>query len=288
MKEKEKLIMDSAIKLIAAKGFDATSIQEIANHAGISKGAFYLYFKSKEALLLAIFKYNYEKIKAKIEHLKELNLPPKDLFVEHIVCQYEAILNQKDFIIMQTREQAVPFNESIGKFIKNMRIEAAENTRYTICSLYGDKIAPFQWDLTILVQGMVSAYLELLIFQSAKLDLYELARYILNRTNDLVEGLLKPGEKPMFSTKEVEDFIAFPLAPDKLDKSVLINALKSAKEDFKDSEEHLVSLDVIELELSSDTPRIPVIKGMLSNIKKEKELDSLVRKIAAFYNLKET
>ncbi|PLT30694.1 TetR/AcrR family transcriptional regulator [Peribacillus deserti] len=287
MKEKEKMIMDSAMKLIAAKGFDATSIQEIANHAGISKGAFYLHFKSKEALLLDIFKYNYEMIKARIEHLKSLNLPPKDLFIEHIVCQYEAILNQKEFIIMQTREQAVPFNESIGEFIKNMRIEAAENTRFTICSLYGEKAASFQWDLTILVQGMFSAYLELLIFQSAKLDLYELAAYILKRTDDLVEGLLKSGDPPMLSTKEVEDLIAFPLAPDKLDKMDLTIAIGSAKEDFKDSEEHLVSLEVIENELSSEAPRAPVIKGMLHNLRKEKELDSLVRKIAAFFDIQE-
>ncbi|KMP45761.1 TetR family transcriptional regulator, partial [Bacillus cereus] len=53
MKEKERLIIESAMKLFATKGVNATSVQEIVTASGISKGAFYLYFKSKDELLLA-------------------------------------------------------------------------------------------------------------------------------------------------------------------------------------------------------------------------------------------
>ena len=51
---KRQLIMDTAIELFAEKGYEATSIQEITKHCGISKGAFYLDFKSKDELLYAI------------------------------------------------------------------------------------------------------------------------------------------------------------------------------------------------------------------------------------------
>ncbi len=50
MKEKERLIIEMAMKLFAAKGVNATSVQEIVTACGISKGAFYLYFKSKRRI----------------------------------------------------------------------------------------------------------------------------------------------------------------------------------------------------------------------------------------------
>lgn len=45
---KQEEIIESAIKLFAENGFTNTSIQEIVNDCGISKGAFYNYFPSKE------------------------------------------------------------------------------------------------------------------------------------------------------------------------------------------------------------------------------------------------
>jgi AcrR family transcriptional regulator len=44
-------IMEAAIQLFAHRGFEATSISQIAQKAGISKGLIYNYFDGKEALL---------------------------------------------------------------------------------------------------------------------------------------------------------------------------------------------------------------------------------------------
>jgi AcrR family transcriptional regulator len=44
-------LAEVAVRLWAEKGFGATSVDTIAKAAGISKGTFYLYFASKQALL---------------------------------------------------------------------------------------------------------------------------------------------------------------------------------------------------------------------------------------------
>lgn len=44
-------ILDAALDAFIAKGFDAARIEDIARSAGLSKGAIYLYFPSKTALL---------------------------------------------------------------------------------------------------------------------------------------------------------------------------------------------------------------------------------------------
>lgn len=47
-------IMDSAIKLFSARGFNAASVDDICEAAGISKGAFYHHFETKQALFIAL------------------------------------------------------------------------------------------------------------------------------------------------------------------------------------------------------------------------------------------
>jgi AcrR family transcriptional regulator len=50
---KSKLIL-SGEKLFSQKGYDATSISDICERAGVSKGAFFHYFPTKEAFFLEI------------------------------------------------------------------------------------------------------------------------------------------------------------------------------------------------------------------------------------------
>jgi AcrR family transcriptional regulator len=52
---KRDLIIDSAVKVFAEKGYQYTTTQSIAREAGISKGLIHFYFENKLDLLLSIF-----------------------------------------------------------------------------------------------------------------------------------------------------------------------------------------------------------------------------------------
>lgn len=52
--EREERILAAAAGLIERYGFDKTTVEEIAREAGVSKGAVYLHFKSKEDLFEAV------------------------------------------------------------------------------------------------------------------------------------------------------------------------------------------------------------------------------------------
>jgi AcrR family transcriptional regulator len=49
--ERKAELLDTALRLFISKGYEQTSINDILNEVGISKGTFYYYFKSKEQLL---------------------------------------------------------------------------------------------------------------------------------------------------------------------------------------------------------------------------------------------
>jgi TetR/AcrR family fatty acid metabolism transcriptional regulator len=54
--ERQKQILEAAIAEFAQHGFHATRIEDIARTAGLSKGAVYLYYKSKDAIIAALLR----------------------------------------------------------------------------------------------------------------------------------------------------------------------------------------------------------------------------------------
>ena len=65
--QKKKLIMETALELFAKKGFDATSMSQVAQKAGISKGLAYNYFKSKQEILDSIIKTGFDSVYANFD-----------------------------------------------------------------------------------------------------------------------------------------------------------------------------------------------------------------------------
>src|SRR6266699_5405600 len=53
--ETRRLVLDTALALFRERGFEETTIRDIASRAGLSLGAAYYYFKSKEALVAAYY-----------------------------------------------------------------------------------------------------------------------------------------------------------------------------------------------------------------------------------------
>lgn len=53
--DKRDRILNAAVKVFAKNGFYATRVSEIAKAAGVADGTIYLYFKSKDDVLITIF-----------------------------------------------------------------------------------------------------------------------------------------------------------------------------------------------------------------------------------------
>ena len=73
--ETQAKIIESAIKLFSARGFNAASVDDICKDAGISKGAFYHHFETKQALFLALLDGWLQTIDTAIEASKDMTVP---------------------------------------------------------------------------------------------------------------------------------------------------------------------------------------------------------------------
>jgi TetR/AcrR family fatty acid metabolism transcriptional regulator len=52
--ERRQALIDAARRCAARKGFAELTVEEVCTEAGVSKGSFYLYFDSKQAMLFAL------------------------------------------------------------------------------------------------------------------------------------------------------------------------------------------------------------------------------------------
>jgi AcrR family transcriptional regulator len=68
-------ILDSAVRRFAISGYNAASVDEICGDAGVSKGAFYHHFPSKQAIFIALLEGWLQTIDAAIVALRKPTVP---------------------------------------------------------------------------------------------------------------------------------------------------------------------------------------------------------------------
>lgn len=73
--ETQAKIIEAAIKLFSSRGYNKASVDDICKEAGISKGAFYHHFKSKQTLFLALLDEWLQAIDSAIEASRDKTAP---------------------------------------------------------------------------------------------------------------------------------------------------------------------------------------------------------------------
>lgn len=281
MKEKDRKIIEVGMRLFANKGFSATSVQEIATESGISKGAFYLHFKSKDDLLLAVLQYHFNIIsRAFNEETKNIQNPRQKLIREQLAL-YSHFITHRNFVLMLAKEQAIPRNETIKQLLLEKQMESHENYRKSIIEIYGPDIEPFSWDLTVILEGMIKAYMGVLLFSNYDLDIKRLTEFMLNRLDSMVKDIYK--DSPFLTKEKMEAILSNFLPSDQLSISNILKNLEEEIEKLED-EELIVTFQVLKEENEREKPRIPVILGMLSNFNGYPSLDSYRLIISEFYS----
>lgn len=273
--------MQSAIKLFARKGFSATSVQEIATNAGISKGAFYLHFSSKDELLFALFDYYYNQMKTKVEACAEDETDPRRRFIDQLTVMFEEIASHREFIIMQIREQTIPFNEDIETFTKRMRYESYSFYQNHILSIYGDKAEPISFEASILIEGMYKAFLELILIEGVHVEYRTLAEALLKRIDYIVDGFMHYEDEPVLTKSFMSGIIPEEFLGEQ--KPSLPELLEEAKKDA--SSEETETLTILQEEMEMASPRTAIIKGMLAILKDNPEYEEIISRVEETYLL---
>ncbi|GCE26324.1 hypothetical protein KDA_18080 [Dictyobacter alpinus] len=70
--ERENLILQATQELLLERGYFDTSMGEIALRVGVAKGTLYQHFESKEALMIALFKREFEDLQSETARIAQM------------------------------------------------------------------------------------------------------------------------------------------------------------------------------------------------------------------------
>ena len=164
--EKQVQLIEAAEKLFAAKGFDGTSVRDIADTAGVNLAMISYYFGSKEKLFEAMFAYRSENFKLQLEsmlHNKELEPFQK---VERLIDQYiQKLTDHQCFHRIMVREQMMNNNGFIASQIQALKSRNQSLIRDLIREGQEKNIFKKEVDVPLLMMTMIGTVSQLVTTQ---------------------------------------------------------------------------------------------------------------------------
>lgn len=120
---RRRTILNAAERHFADVGFEAFSMARVGRQAGVAKGTLYLYFQTREALLMAVF---LEKLADWRQRLVDASSPPAD--DEHFARAFYATARQDDALLplLSRLDSVIEHNLSVDVLIEAKRAMTAE------------------------------------------------------------------------------------------------------------------------------------------------------------------
>jgi AcrR family transcriptional regulator len=270
---KKQLIMESALELFAKQGFEATSVQQITDHAGISKGAFYLSFKSKDELIIGLIDHFMLEFISDIDQVVKGHNNDENLFNEFYKTAFHTFQKHSDFAKIFIKEQSQTFNEELiskmhryDKLIDKIILTMMER-------LYGEEVRHTKYDLIYCVKGFMHTYSHLFLFFNVPLDMNALSHSLAEKTS-----LLAKHSEATFISEELYQSFNEPLH-EKVTKEQLLEMIEQKVKEL-DSSTEIESLVLLKQHIKEPNLSTTIVKGLLANLKDHancKQITYLIR-----------
>ncbi len=103
-------VLDEAARLFRTRGFEGTSVREIAKAVGMLPGSLYCHFETKEALLVAVYVKGVRQIIESVQSAVTGVADPWERLEAACIAHLEAILHDDDYaqVVVRVRPADVP------------------------------------------------------------------------------------------------------------------------------------------------------------------------------------
>ncbi|WP_270180976.1 TetR/AcrR family transcriptional regulator [Alkalihalobacillus sp. CinArs1] len=273
--DKRKAILEAAVELIGAKGYTHTSMQQIADSVGISKGSLYSFFPSKEDLIISIYEH-YQQLVFERAFVIGLNdLPPYERFAKQFQVQFEGILEYKSYMKMHMRGETAQSSEKLESMAHRMRGRLFSWLERNLLDLYGDQISPYKWDLMWMTQSIYTSYTGLMISTESTIGPEELGQHIVRQIDILANDFLSGNSHPLLDDEMMRPFSVG------MDREGAFTSFGKREEAWKavydkvhslNGDYYLDVIDRISEESRKSKPDELVMKGLFQLLKEEVEL----------------
>jgi AcrR family transcriptional regulator len=114
-KKTRRAIIDAAIKLFSDKGFNNTSVDELARAAGVGKSTIYGYFNTKSEIFLAFCEDEIDFAFSDLAKKRDPDAPLQEQLLTLFMGQFRYVTKNYDFGRILSREMVFPKELTIEK-----------------------------------------------------------------------------------------------------------------------------------------------------------------------------
>ncbi|GGM32385.1 TetR family transcriptional regulator [Paraliobacillus quinghaiensis] len=282
MNEKKQRIIEESMKLFAEKGYHATSIQEIAKRSEVSKGAFYLYFNSKEELTVGIFEYYTSMVMSKVEAIQiQQDKDPKTKLVEQIKMFFDLLTNHKEYVMMHFRDNLQVGNQ-IDALVIKLNKQGFRWMQTSINEIYGEKTDPYIVDISVQIDGLLQGYFKSIVMHDLHIDTGSLASFVVDRIDDLINGMLRSNATPQLTIDQLSYGFAEDAPLDTIQKLVadLLEEIDDLELSIDQKKQLKEAINMITNELAKEEKNHVILQGMLTQVATMPSLQPTSKKIA--------
>lgn len=274
MNERKKQILNAAVQCFAQKGYHATSIKDIVEEIGISKGSVYIYFKSKDDILFSALHYTCDQIEQKqLCIVRDQSLSPKERLLALLSSHVEFAVEHKDFILMLMSEQAIKLNEQMKAFLEERRALSLQIYYQLINEMVDNTARPYVLDAVMVIQAMIHHYTMFLLLEHIDIEKEKLVGFFVTHLEDSIQSMVDRQREPLITPAIFKNFGA-PVPHSQhsgLGNSFgPIEKIRSqlAKLSLEpEAEQQMASyLLVLERELAKDQPQAAVISSLMEDL----------------------
>lgn len=261
---KKQIIINAAIELFASKGIEATSVQQITEHCGISKGAFYLSFKSKDELILAIIESFMSNIIMGVDQSVSETVEQSDKLFVYFVKTFTILSQYTGFAEIFMRERSSSISEELIDKVHTFVEMSNANLTKLLFDVFGEEIAEKQYDLVVVINGMVHSYGQLLFEKKQQVDIYKLAKTLVEKTT-----ILARDSQLVFLEKSICPPNGYEHAPfmEKMIEDLQLASKDSLNKLEKESIQFLIE------ELQRESARTAIVLGLIANLEKNERFE---------------
>lgn len=104
----KQAIVEAAISLFSAQGYENTSIEQIARAAGVGKGTVYSYFQTKKDIIKGFFEYELEKIHLELVKRSNQDASILEQMLTIYMTEFYHVTQNREFGRLYMRESIFP------------------------------------------------------------------------------------------------------------------------------------------------------------------------------------
>jgi len=112
-KKNKQAILDAAISLFSANGYENTSIEHIAKIAGVGKGTVYSYFQTKKDIIKGFCEYELEKIHLELVKRSDQDASILEQMLTIYMTEFHHVTQNREFGRLYMRESVFPCDSDV-------------------------------------------------------------------------------------------------------------------------------------------------------------------------------